>query len=159
MAEVTVNALVEGGAASAGPPLGPALGPLGVNIGAIIKEINDKTKEFKGIKVPVKVIVNKETKEFRIEVGTPPVAELLKKRAGITKGRKEKGEIAGNVSLDDVIAIAKSIRDKSRGKTLKATVKEVLGTALSVGITCDGKNPREVIKEINEGQYDAILKE
>ena len=69
-----VEALVDGGKASAAPPLGPALGPMGVNIGQVIAEINKKTDAFKGMKVPVTVLIDKETKEFSIEIGTPPTS-------------------------------------------------------------------------------------
>ena len=62
-----VSALVTGGGASAGPPLGPALGPLGVNIMEIIKAINEKTKDFEGMKVPVTVSVYPDTKKWEIE--------------------------------------------------------------------------------------------
>ena len=83
MSKITIPAIVEGGKATAGPPLGPALGPLGVNIGGIIDEINKKTGPFAGLKVPVKVIVDKETKKFEIEVGSPSTGELLKKELGV----------------------------------------------------------------------------
>ncbi len=73
MADV-IEALIDGGKASAAPPLGPALGPMGVNIGQVIAEINKKTEHFKGMQVPVKVIVDKETKSFEITVGTPPAS-------------------------------------------------------------------------------------
>ena len=79
MASQTVEALVEGGKASAAPPLGPALGPLGVNIGQVISAINQKTDSFKGMQVPIKVIVDTSTKKFEITVGTPPAAALIKK--------------------------------------------------------------------------------
>ena len=62
MAEVVINGLIEGGKATGGPPFGPALGPLGVNIAKIVEEINSKTKPFEGIKVPVKVIIDPATK-------------------------------------------------------------------------------------------------
>jgi len=159
VAELVINALVEGGAASAGPPLGPALGPLGVNISEVISEINEKTKEFKGIKVPVKVIIDKDAKKFRIDVGTPPVSELLKKKAGVEKGRKEKDEVVGDVKLIDIISLAKSVSGKSMAGTLKAATKEVLGTCVSLGLTCNSKNPREIIKEINDGKHDTLFEE
>jgi large subunit ribosomal protein L11 len=60
----TVQALVEGGKATAAPPLGSSLGPLGVNVGQIVADINKKTADFKGMKVPVKVIIDTETKEY-----------------------------------------------------------------------------------------------
>ena len=79
MAKQTIEALVDGGKVSAGPPLGPALGPIGVNIGEVIAAINEKTRDMAGMKVPVKVIVDTETREFEVEVGTPPTSALIKK--------------------------------------------------------------------------------
>ena len=78
----TVEALVDGGRASAGPPLGPALGPKGVNIGQVIAKINEKTKAFEGMKVPVKVLIN-DDKTFDIKVGTPPMSALIKGELGV----------------------------------------------------------------------------
>src|SRR3989344_9333381 len=95
MATQSIDSLVPGGKATAAPPLGPALGPLGVNIGLVVAEINKKTAEFKGMRVPVKITVEKTTKEFTISVGTPPTAELIKKEAHIEKG-------AGNPLTDKV---------------------------------------------------------
>ncbi|MEM3556097.1 MAG: 50S ribosomal protein L11 [Candidatus Micrarchaeia archaeon] len=153
--KVTVQALVDGGKATAGPPLGPALGPLGVNIAKIIEAINNKTKDFAGLKVPVKVIVDKDTKEFEIEVGTPPVSALIKKELGVEKGAKAKGEVVGNLTLEQVVKIAKM--KTTLAKELKAAVNEVLGTCVSMGVTCEGKNPKEVIKEVNEGKHDKLF--
>ncbi len=76
MADVIINGLIEGGKATSGPPFGPALGPLGVNINGIVAEINTKTKMFEGIKVPVKVIVDPVTKTFKVEIGSPRPARL-----------------------------------------------------------------------------------
>lgn len=78
--------LVDGGAATPGPPLGPALGPLGVNVVQVVGKINEKTKEFKGMKVPVKILIDTTSKEFTVEVGTPPASALIIKEAGIGKG-------------------------------------------------------------------------
>ena len=63
-----ISSLVTVGEASAGPPLGPALGPMGVNIMEVIKAINEKTNDFKGMKVPVTVIVASDTKKWQIEI-------------------------------------------------------------------------------------------
>ena len=82
----TISSLVTGGEASAGPPLGPSLGPMGVNIMQVIDAINEKTKEFKGMKIPVTVSVDSDTKKCEIEVGIPSAAALLLKEAGIQKG-------------------------------------------------------------------------
>ncbi len=86
MGEQKVSSLVTGGAASAGPPLGPALGPLGVNIMEVINAINEKTKDFEGMKVPVTVIVDSDTKKYEIEIGIPSAAALIMKEAGNPKG-------------------------------------------------------------------------
>ena len=102
MGETTVQGLVEGGKATSGPPFGPALGPLGVNINAIVAEINEKTKQFAGIKIPVKVHVDSATKTFRVEIGAPTTSAMLLKELGIAAGAKGKGEIVGNITLDKV---------------------------------------------------------
>ncbi|HIH77828.1 MAG TPA: 50S ribosomal protein L11, partial [Halobacteria archaeon] len=97
-----VELLVPGGKVTAGPPVGPALGPLGVNIKQIVDEINKVTKEFEGMQIPVKVIIE-DNKSFSIEMGTPPTAELIKKEVGLEKGSSQPGkELIGNISLDGV---------------------------------------------------------
>ena len=101
-----IKALVDGGKASAGPPLGPALGPLGVNIMQIINTINDKTKEFQGMKVPVKVKVDPKTKSFEIEVGTPPASSLILNELGLEKGSGSAGtHKIGNITIDQTIKL------------------------------------------------------
>ena len=155
-----VEAMVSGGKATAGPPLGPALGPLGVNVMAIVNKINELTHDFSGIKVPVKVIVDVETKDFEIEVGTPPTVSLIVKELGIEKGSgKPNVEKVGNLTVKQVKKIAKVRMDKSYAKTLKAAAKEVLGVCVSMGVTVDGKEPKEVQKEIDAGVYDTFFKD
>lgn len=150
-----VEVLVEGGKASAGPPLGPALGPLGVNIGKVVAEINNKTKEFAGMKVPVKVIVDPATKSFEIEVGIPPTSALILKEAGIEKGSGDaKQNIVANLTMEQVIKIAKMKQPAMLASNLKAAVKEVIGTCVSMGVTVDGKPAKQVTKEIEQGVYD-----
>ena len=154
MAKETVEGLVKGGQASAAPPLGPALGPLGVNIGDIIDKINEKTKPFAGMEVPVKVIVDSETKKFTIKVGTPPVTSMLKKEmnvknlARVTEGGKE---LPGDIALEKVIEIARAKEDSLSGD-LKSKVKQILGTCLSSGVTVNNKNPKDIQKDIDEGK-------
>ncbi len=153
----TIDAIVEGGKATAGPPLGPALGPLGVNAGQVVAKINEATKDFAGMKVPVKVHVDPKTKTFTIDVGSPPTAEILKKEAGIQKGAGNKDAPAGNITIEKAVAVAKTKRN-SLGKNLKETLKEVLGSCVSMGITIDGKSAKEAIKEVNAGKHDSLLK-
>ncbi|MDI6642911.1 MAG: 50S ribosomal protein L11 [Candidatus Hodarchaeaceae archaeon] len=154
-----VKVLVEGGKASPGPPLGPALGPLGVNVGQVVAKINEKTGSFSGMKVPVTVVVDKKTRQFDIEVGSPSVAALIKKELGVEKGAKTSGtEVVGNLTLAQAVNIAKLKSEGTLAKDLKAATREVLGTCVSLGVTVDGKNPREIQREIAEGKHEEELK-
>ena len=154
-----ISALVDGGEASAGPPLGPSLGPLGVDIGAVVKAINEKTKDFKGMKVPVKVLVDSETKEFEVEVGSPPMSALIKKELGIEKGSSSPGEeAAGDLSMEKALKLARMKKEDLLASDLKAAVKEVLGTCNSMGITVEGKPAKAVQQEIESGTFDELLK-
>lgn len=154
MSKETVDVLVSGGKATPAPPIGPALSPLGVNVVNVVKEINDKTSTFAGMEVPVKIVVDTETKKFTISVGTPPVTSMIKKEMKLevlSKVKEDKTRtVAGSISLDAVIKIAKS-KDSIRGD-LKAKVKQVIGTCQSSGVLVDNKNPKDVIQEINEGK-------
>ncbi len=154
MATQTVEQLVEGGKATAAPPLGPALGPLGVNIGEVIAEINKKTADFKGMQVPVKVVVDIETKEFNITVGTPPASALIKKEAGIEKGSGNPlmDKIA-DLKIEQVIKISKMKEDSLLGKDNFARVKEICGTCNSMGVMVEGKPACEAIEDINKGKF------
>ena len=155
-----VELLVNGGQATAGPPLGPALGPLGLNVLAVVNKINELTKDYAGMKVPVKVIVDPETKQFEVNVGTPTTSALIVSELKIEKGSgNPKAQKIGNLSMEQLIRIAKIKRSELLSKTLKNAAKEVLGTCVSMGVTVDGKDPKDVIREINEGKYDQIFAE
>ena len=150
-----VEALVPGGKASAGPPLGPALGPLGVNVAQVVAKINEQTKDLNGMQVPVKVIVKSRT-EFEIEVGTPPTSALIIKEMGVEKGTGDK-TIVGNLTMEQVLKIAHIKRKGLLSKTLKNAASEVIGTAGSVGATIDGMPSKEAQLAIASGKYDEIL--
>ena len=153
-----INVLVTGGEASAGPPLGPALGPLGVNVLGIVNEINKQTADFKGMRVPVKVEVDKETKQFVISVGTPTTSALIAKESGIPKGSTTPNlEFAGELTVDKVIGIAKSKIAGSYAANTRSAVKEVVGSCVSMGVKIEGKDAREFMKEIDAGKWDAKL--
>jgi len=154
----TISSLVTGGEASAGPPLGPALGPMGVNILQIISAINEQTKEFKGMKIPVSVLVDTDTKKWEIEVGIPSASALLLKDAGIQKGSGTSGtEWVGEVSADMIAKIAKVKLETSYASSLKSVAKQIVGTCVSLGIKVEGKTPKEFTAEINEGKWDSKL--
>ena len=158
MGEQKISSLVTGGGASAGPPLGPALGPLGVNIMEIIKAINDKTKDFEGMKVPITVIVDSDTKKWDIEVGIPSSAALILKEAGIQKGSGASGtEWVGDVTIDVIAKVANTKLEKSYASSLKSVAKTIIGTCLALGIKIEGKTPKEITAEINEGKWDEKL--
>ncbi len=160
MATETVEALVEGGKATAAPPLGPALGPLGVNIGQVINEINTKTASFSGMQVPVKVSVDTDSKEFSISVGTPPVSQLIMKEAKMQKGSSNPLEYkVADILIEQVIKVAKMKEDDLLGKDLKQKVKEVVGTCRSMGVLVEGMAGKEATKAINEGKFDKQIKE
>jgi len=155
MAKQTVEAMIEGGKASAAPPLGPALGPTGLNLAQVISKINEKTSSFKGMQVPIKVHYDAATKEFEIEVGTPPTSSLLVKEAGIEKGSGfAKTDKVADLMIEQIIKVAKMKEDSLNGATLKEKVKNVVGTCRSMGILVEGKEPAEAIREINAGKYD-----
>ena len=142
-----VSVLVEGGKASAGPPLGPALGPLGVNVGQVVAKINEETKQFGGMRVPVVVRVDPATRSFTLVVGRPPVAALLLKDAKKEKGSgKPKTETVGDVGLDAVRQIAEAKGDDLFGRTIEEKMNQVIGTCVSLGLTVAGEDPRALLK-------------
>ena len=156
----TVELIVAGGQATAGPPLGPALGPLGLNIMAVVTKINELTKDYAGMKVPVKVSVNTEDKTFEVTVGVPTCSALLVSELKVEKGSGTPNSAkVGDANMEQIVRIAKIKRPELLARTLKGASKEVMGTCVSIGITIEGKDPREVQKEVDEGKYDDMFKE
>ena len=153
-----VEVLVEGGKATAGPPIGPALGPLGLNVVEVVNKINELTKDFKGMKVPVKIIVDPATKNYELKVGTPPASALIMQRANIEKGAGDSAPV-GNITMQDLVEIAKMKKTDLLGKSLKEKAKEIAGTCVSMGVTIEGMNPKEIIKKIEEGEYEELFRE
>jgi large subunit ribosomal protein L11 len=152
----SISALVSGGEASAGPPLGPSLGPMGLNVLQVVNTINEKTRDFPGMKVPVKVEVDTETKQFTVEVGIPPTAALIAKEGGFTKGSGTSGSnYVGDLPIEKVVKIAKMKLEASID--IKGITKEVIGSCLSMGVKVDGKLAKDVYKEISSGNYDDKL--
>jgi large subunit ribosomal protein L11 len=179
MATKTVKSMVEGGKAVPGPPLGPALAEAKVNIGQAISAINEKTKEFKGMKVPIEVIIDTDTKEFEIKVGTPPVSALVKKELGLDKLAKTpwtvpkpkeaaEGEEAApaepekpfeaSLTFDQIVNITKAKMENMGAKDLKHGVKQIIGSLVSMGVKVEDKHPKEIQKEIDEGKWNEKLK-
>lgn len=159
MPKQTVEALVNGGQATAAPPLGPVLGPLGVNIGQVVAEINKKTSSFKGMQVPVKVMVDLDTKQFEVSVGTPPASSLIKKEARIEKGSSNPlADKIADLKIEQIIKIAKMKEGSLLGKALKEKVKEIIGTCNSMGILVEGVPAVDAIKLVNEGKFSEEIR-
>ncbi|RLF59852.1 MAG: 50S ribosomal protein L11 [Thermoplasmata archaeon] len=154
-----VEVLVEGGKATAGPPIGPALGPHGLNVVEVVNEINKLTKDFQGMKVPVKIIIDPATKSFELKVGTPPASALIMKRLNLEKGASDTTEPAGDLTMKDLVEIARMKKNDLLGKDIKAKAKEIAGTCVSIGVTIEGMKAQEAIKKIEEGAFDELFTE
>jgi len=149
----TIKVLVDAGHANAGPPIGPALGPLGVNTMAVVNKINEITKDLEGITVPVSIIIDS-NKDFVIEVGSPMTSALIKKDLKIKKGTGKAGnEITGNLTFEQVKKIAKAKYPQLISKTDKSAVLEVLGTCRTMGVTVDNKSIKEITAKVKSGEY------
>jgi large subunit ribosomal protein L11 len=153
-----VELIVSGGQANAGPPLGPALGPLGVNIVAIVNKINEITKEYAGMKVPVKISVDTEDKTFEVTVGTPTASALIVAELKVEKGSGTPNTVKiGDLSIEQILKIAKIKGPQLLSPTIKKATKELLGTCVSLGVTVEGKDPREVQKDVDAGNYEQLF--
>ena len=159
MSKEKVEVLVDGGRATAAPPLGPALGPMGVNIGQVVSDINKKTSSFAGMQVPVKIFIDRETKEYEIIIGTPPASGLIKKEVNLEKASgKPKHEMVADILIEQIIKIAKMKETATLGKSLKEKVKEIVGTCQSMGILVEGKPAKETLRDIEAGKFDEEIR-
>ncbi len=157
---IIVEAMVEGGKASGGPPIGPALGPTGVNIFQVVTKINEVTQPFAGLKVPVKVTVNPEDKSFIVDVGTPPTSALILKEIDQAKGSSEPNtNIVGNLTIEQLKTVAKGKAGDLSALDMKGAVLIVSGTCVSMGVTIEGKSAKEFQQEIKSGVWDSQLDE
>ncbi|MDL5361162.1 50S ribosomal protein L11 [Halalkalicoccus sp. NIPERK01] len=150
----TIEALVPGGEATPGPPLGPELGPTPVDVQAVVQEINDQTAAFDGTEVPV-TVTYEDDGSFEIDVGVPPTAALIKDEAGFETGSGEpQKEFVADLSIDQVKQIAEQKLPDLLAYDLKGAAKEVVGTCTSLGVTIEGENPREFKERLDSGEYD-----
>jgi len=140
-----------GGQATPAPPVGPALGQHGVNIGKFVQEFNERTKEARGVTIPVVISVYND-RSFTFEVKSPPAAILLKQAAGIPIEKKKGGDVLPSeektkgtgkykgfkVSLQQVRDIAKKKMSDLNARDEDHAVRIVQGTARSMGLTVEG---------------------
>ncbi len=158
--KVIVEAMVEGGKASGGPPIGPALGPTGVNVFQVVTKINEVTQPFVGLKVPVKIIVDPTTKTFEVEVGVPPTSALILKEISAAKGSGTPNTTTiGNLTLEQVKKIAKMKASELTALDMRSAVLTISGTCMSMGVTIEGKRAKEFQQEIREGKWNSQLNE
>ena len=150
-----LKVMVEGGKATAGAPLGPALGPTGVNIGQVVAAINEKTAGLVGMKVPIVLTINKD-KTFDIKVGMPPMSALIRKECGASKGAANpKTDKVGEITIKQVIKIGEMKFDSINAYKPKAVAKEVMGTCDSMGVHVEGMRAQDAIKALEAGKFDA----
>ncbi len=122
-------------------------------------EINKQTIVFKGLTVPVRIECDPETKQFKIFIETPSTASLLLKEVGTEKGSSScSEEKIGNLTLEQIQNVVNAKKDTFLDKTYKKSIKTVLGTALSVGLTVEGEDPRIIQKRIDNGEYNDKIK-
>jgi len=160
MVEQTLNFIVNGGKATGGPPIGPALGPLGINTMQVVAKINEETAEYDGLPVPVEVTIDTDTKAFTVTVGMLTTFALISQVTGIKKGSSTPNtDLVADMSFEDLIGIAKKKRPGIYAASLKTAVSEVLGTCQSAGVTVDGRIAGKVQEAIRAGEYDSQLAE
>jgi large subunit ribosomal protein L11 len=135
---VKIKLQASGGQATPAPPIGPALGQHGINIGQFVSQFNERTKDLNGTTVPVVITAYKD-KSFTFEVKSPPAAVLLKQAAGVAKGsgvpNKEK---VGKVTAEQVRKIAQQKQKDLNAYSLEQAEKIIRGTARSMGVEIEG---------------------
>ncbi|MEK6855919.1 MAG: 50S ribosomal protein L11 [Nanoarchaeota archaeon] len=154
-----VKLIVEGGAMKPGPAVAQSLGPLGINLGKVIMDVNTATAGYKGMNVPVEIDVDAKSKNYTIKVSSPSVAELLKKELGLEKGSGSPLSVkVGNISFERILSIAKTKQSALLAKDLRAAIRLIVGTCVSLGILIDNKEAKEIEKDIESGKYDKEIK-
>ncbi|HVY01924.1 MAG TPA: 50S ribosomal protein L11 [Candidatus Nanoarchaeia archaeon] len=154
-----IKLIVEGGAMKPGPAVAQQLGPMGINLGKVIADVNSATSGFKGMEVPVEIDVDGKTKSFTVKVFSPSVATLLKKEIATERGSGSAKEVkVGNLAIEQIISVAKTKQSALLSRTLKSAVKLVVGTCVSLGILVESKDPKQVEKDIDAGMYDKEIK-
>src|SRR3989344_5706354 len=160
MPKEKLDLIVEGGKATSTPQLAQKLGPLKINISEVLKKINEKTNNFLGIKVPLKLTIDTGNKEVEIDVGTPPVSELIKNELKLEKGSGVPNkDIKGNIAIEQVIKIADMKKDSMYIDSLKPAVKNVIGSCNSLGVYVENEPAKFFIKKIDQGTFDKEIKE
>ncbi len=129
-----VKLIISAGEATPAPPIGPSLAPHGIYIGEFCNKFNEMTKVYKGMQIPVIVIVYQD-RTFDLILKTPPVSSLIKKYLKIEKGSGEAGKkFVGTISKDDLRKIAEEKLPDLNTDNLASAINIIEGTARSMGI-------------------------
>jgi large subunit ribosomal protein L11 len=150
-----IKLLVDGGAMKPGPALSQKLGPIGIPVNQVIQKINEATKSFNGIQVPVELNIDAATKNFEVKVFSPPVSGLLKRELGMEKGSGTQKKVkVANASIEQIISLAQTKFPNLLCKDMKSAVKTIVGTCVSLGILIENKPAVEIEQDIESGKYD-----
>jgi large subunit ribosomal protein L11 len=156
---VTIKLLVDGGAMKPGPAIAQQLGPMGINMGKVLSDVNAATASFKGMQVPVNLDVDAKKKTFTITVLSPSVSALLKKEMGIEMGSGERKKVqVGNLAIEQVISVTKQKMPGMLANNFIGALRSVIGSAMAMGVLIESKDPKEVLQEITDGKYDKEIK-
>ncbi|KAI1497151.1 ribosomal protein L11 [Biscogniauxia marginata] len=145
-----------GGEVGASSALAPKIGPLGLSPKKVGEDIAKATGDWKGLRVTVKLTI--QNRQAAVSVVPTASSLIIKALKEPPRDRKKEKNIkhTKSVPLDDIIEIARTMRFKSFSKELAGTVKEILGTAVSVGCQVDGRSPQAIIEDIDSGAIDRV---
>ena len=147
---------IEAGKATPAPPVGTAVGPLGINIQDFCQKYNDATRDKMGNVIPVELTVYQD-KSFDFVLKTPPAAKLIKQYAKINKASsKGANEIVATLTQDDVRKIAETKMPDLNAYDIDAAMKIIEGTARNMGVAVKGVNDAELAEQAAEAQAEAI---
>jgi large subunit ribosomal protein L12e len=143
-----------GGEVGATSALAPKVGPLGLSPKKIGDDIAKATQDWKGLKVTCKLTI--QNRVAKIDVVPSAASLIIKELKEPPRDRKKVKNVkhAGDLSLDQIINIARQMRPRSMARKLEGTVKEILGTAQSVGCSIDGQHPHDVVDQIRNGEIE-----
>ena len=152
---IEVFVRVTGGEVGAASSLAPKIGPLGLSPKKIGEDIAKETaKDWRGLRVTVKLTV--QNRQAKVSVVPSAAALVIKALKEPVRDRKKEKNIkhSGNITMDDIIEIARVMRPRSCAKNLAGTCKEMLGTAQSVGCTVDHEHPQKIMEKIDNGEIE-----
>lgn len=142
-----------------GPAIAQQLGPMGINMGKVLSEVNAATASFKGMQVPVNLDVDPKTKTFTVKVLSPSVSALLKKELGIELGSGERKKVqVGNLAIEQIISVTMQKHSGMLAREFLSALRSVIGSAMAMGVLIESKDPKEVLQEIADGKYDKEIK-